>query len=592
MPEALNSLIDLIRSGSIPSQKELDAFLRSFNKKNHDATRRISKRRLLSFYMDERRKKTSYYRSLNITDSEHDTITALLRAKPRRTASGVATVSVLTMPWPCKGDCIYCPNDIRMPKSYMCAEPACQRAERCYFDPYLQVASRLLVLEDMGHSIDKVELIVLGGTFSDYPPNYREWFTSEMFRALNEARTPLAGKSCEERRERYKASGLKFDDANRRADTSKIQAEIDRRETSYNDALPIVYSQNLWKLVFSLVDEAQNDLEELQARNESAASRNVGLVFETRPECIDAQHLVHLRRLGATKLQIGIQSLDDEILDGCERPSKVTSIANALSLMREMGLKSHVHFMANLPHSTPDKDIAIWDKLSCDKRFLPDEVKVYPCALVQSAHMMAMYENGKWHPYNYSELEKVLLHCLETTPPYMRISRMIRDICSQDIVAGNKHTNLRQMIENEAATQNMHIDEMRYREIGTGELDQASLHMCDYTYDTSNTQEHFLQWQDEKGRLAAFCRVSLPSGAQHAMIRELHVYGKSTGLGNTGDSAQHKGLGKKLIDKAVDIALSNHRHQLHVISAVGTRDYYRMCGFKDNGLYQTMAVLK
>lgn len=593
MHDALASLIELIRSGEALDSKALDLFLRSYNKRDHDPDRRISKRRLLSFYMSERRANSSYYQSLETSPAEHDLLLGLLRAKPRRTASGVATVSVLTMPWPCKGDCIYCPNDIRMPKSYMHDEPACQRAERCFFDPYLQVSQRLFVLEDMGHNIDKVELIVLGGTFSDYPESYRVWFTKEMFRALNEARTPKAKESIEARRKVNEKVFAEIDSDALEDETARIQADIDVGLATYNDSLSQIYADRLWKVVQELESESNENLEELQYENETAGSRNVGLVFETRPECIDIEHLRHLRSLGATKIQVGIQSLDNDVLNGCERPSDTSDIANALSTLRKMGFKSHVHYMANLPYSTPEQDEAIWDALVGDERFLPDEVKVYPCALVESAHMMRLYESGKWKPYTDQELTEVLLHCLETAPPYMRISRMIRDICSQDIVAGNKHTNLRQMIESEAANRGLQIDEMRYREIGTNDVSDSEFAMSDYEYKTSNTTEHFLQWTDSDNKLAGFCRLSIPNEGRHAMIRELHVYGKSMAIGDSDEDvgAQHKGLGRQLIDASIEIAKGAEKDTLKVISAIGTREYYRVAGFEDDGLYQSMELV-
>lgn len=588
MQEALESLISLLRTNGSISEKELDAHLRALNKKNHDPQRRISKRRLLSFYMEQRRNPTDFYLSLDMSEDEHASLLRLLRAKPRRTASGVATVSVLTMPWPCKGDCLYCPNDVRMPKSYMHDEPACQRAERLHFDPYLQVAKRLFVLEDMGHSIDKVELIVLGGTFSDYPERYQRWFVKEMFRALNEARTSKAPGSVRNRESFYEESGL--GDAAADEKTAKAQQEIDAQNKTYNESLADLFSDGLWKAVDALIDSDGNDLDELHAHNEVALSRNVGLVFETRPECVDEEHLKHLRSLGATKIQIGIQSLDDEVLLLCDRPGATSDAERAMEELRRAGFKSHVHYMVNLPGSAPEKDMDVWNKLIEDPRFMPDEAKVYPCALVESARMMRRYDSGDWAPYSDDELMQVLLHNIETCPPYMRISRMIRDICSQDIVAGNKHTNLRQMVEEEAARRQAKIKEMRYREIGTCDVSEDELTMSDFEYSTANTCEHFLQWATPEGGLAAFCRLSLPHDAEHAMVRELHVYGKSTDLGSQGESAQHKGLGRKLIEKACEIAKIESRQKLKVISAIGTRGYYRGLGFVDDGLYQTMEL--
>ena len=552
MEQTIQAIVDYLRQGSQPDARWLDRLVRAANAKTHDAQRHVAKKRLLPFYLRERNADTPLFRSWDVDEALDDAIVALLRAKPRRTASGVATITVLTKPWPCTAECIYCPNDPRMPKSYLSDEPACQRAERCGFDPYLQVAARLKVLADMGHNTDKVELIVLGGTWSEYPTSYQVWFVTELFRALNDA----GADGCED--------------------------TLARRWTAREAGACLEEPGSL------------DALEREQVRNEGALHRNVGLVVETRPDCIDRDHLTHLRRLGCTKIQMGIQSLSPDILAANCRRTTVDDVVRAFALLREFGFKSHVHFMVNLLDATPADDAAGYRQLVTDERFLPDEVKLYPCALVESARLMGEWEAGRWHPYGEGELIDVLADAVLATPSWTRISRMIRDISSTDIVTGNKKTNLRQLVECEVARRcaegGERVREMRMREIATDEpVGKPRLDVIEYA--TATTDEAFLQYVTDDGRLMAFLRLSLPrDGRGVAMIREVHVYGKVSRLHEAKEGAQHLGLGRTLVDQACALARERGFSSIDVISAVGTREYYRRLGFEDAGLYQRRAL--
>lgn len=600
------------------SGKELEALLRRNSKRLEDPSKRISKSGLLSFYLAQKASRTELWDEWAIDGATDDALVKLLRAKPRRTASGVATVTVLMKPWPCAGDCACCPNDIRMPKSYLSDEPACQRAERCWFDPYLQVAARMRVLEDMGHHTDKVELIVLGGTFDDYPETYRIWFIEQLFECLNDLGTRAGESTCTERFRFYEEAGLLRDGDELAAQTRNMQRVVDTGTLSYNEA---VSTRNSSVAVQRAARMQVCDIEELhyqQRINETAAHRIVGLCVETRPELVTPASLAFMRELGCTKLQIGVQSLDEDVLASMGRVNRVPDIERAFELMRLFGFKSHVHMMANLPGATPDTDKADYGKLVSDERFRPDEVKLYPCALVASAHLTGSFEEGDWAPYDEGTLIDVLAYDLLQTPCHTRVSRMIRDISSKDIIAGNKKTNLRQMVEAEvtrriesqrAADDGEHgLQEMRFREISTTDASTADLHLEEYAYATSNTDEVFLQYVDEEGRLAAFCRLSLPHEdaveclrievpdapicANEAMIREVHVYGRVSKLHESKEGAQHLGLGRSLVERACEIAVERGYTSIAVISAVGTRDYYRRLGFIDSDLYQRQDVTK
>ena len=570
----------------------LERLLRRHNRRYHDATRRVAKRRLLPYYLGVKAKDPELWESWEVDELTEQRLLRLLRVKPRRTASGVATITVITRPWPCSSDCLYCPNDVRMPKSYLHDEPACQRAERNYFDPYLQVRSRLVALREMGHVTDKVELIILGGTWSDYPRTYQLWFVSELFRAVNDfGGRGFAGDSPEERDRRYRACGLTYNKDELERRTQGAQQAVNGGNLSYNQAISQLETTCGWTKAASWQTATEADLLREHAANERAAHRVVGLNIETRPDLVSPESAREMRQLGATKVQIGIQSLDQEILDINRRRVSIDQIASAFTALRLAGFKIQIHFMANLMGSTPERDKADYLRLVSDERFCPDEVKLYPCCLVESAHLNAAFASGAWQPYHEDELVDLLVSDTLATPAYTRISRMIRDISSTDIVAGNKKTNLRQMVEQRIAQQGGQVQEIRMREVATDDVDTSTLRLDCVTYMTTVSEERFLQWVTPEGRIAGFLRLSLPRKGKQAMIREVHVYGRVASLGaSEAGGAQHAGLGRRLVERACSDAKACGFEGISVISAVGTREYYRSLGFEDGELYQQKAL--
>ena len=569
----------------------------------------IPKRAILPYFLQVKQKNEELWQSWNVTPELEERFIRSVRMKPRRTASGVATITVITRPHTCSSNCIYCPCDLRMPKSYLANEPACQRAELTFFDPYVQVAARLQALHQMGHSTDKVELIVLGGTWSDYPESYQYWFIKELFRALNE--WPSSPNHIQERLNWYTSFGLQNSDEALSSFVAEQQAAVFADNTTYNQAFHKLYDtsqphQNAWSQMQSTYDQ----LVEQQHSNETATARVVGLVIETRPDTITPDNLHMFRQLGCTKIQIGIQSTRQEILDANKRQMSAAQIKRAFSLIRLYGFKIHSHLMVNLLGATPEADKQDFKTFVTDPGFLPDEIKLYPCALVSGTQLVQKYREGAWQPYDKDELVDVLVQDVLNTPPYVRISRMIRDISATDILVGNKHTNLRQMVEQELAAEDVarRVQEIRFREINQQQVRAAELTLQDFAYTTAVSDEHFLQWVTADNKIAGFCRLSLPhwdkltSGAcdvtanellvqpGQAMIRELHVYGQALSLGSEGMSAQHQGLGQKLLAKASSIAAEAGYTSLNVISSIGTRAYYRAQGFTDAGLYQQKAL--
>jgi elongator complex protein 3 len=449
-----------------------------------------------------------------------------IRMKPIRTLSGVTTVTVLTKPYPCPGQCIFCPTDARMPKSYLPDEPGARRGLEHHYDPYGQVKSRLEALEAVGHPTDKVELLILGGSWCAYRRDYHEWYIRRCFDALNGVDT----------------------------------------ET----------------------------LEQAQEHNESAASRNVGLVIETRPTDIKPTELAWLRKLGVTKVQMGAQSLDDRILELNQRGHSVADTHKAVALLRAGGFKIVLHWMPNLLGATPESDRQDFAHLWQD--LCPDEIKIYPTQLLANAELHEYWQRGEYTPYNTEELIELIADIKPTIPRYCRVNRVVRDIPSENVVAGNKRTSLRLDVQQELTRRGTPCQCIRCREVRQQNVEAEGLRMEELVYTAGGAEEHFLSYVTPGDQLAGFLRLSLPGvrspdtglddlrGA--AIVREVHVFGQSLPVGEEQEgAAQHAGLGTELLHKAEMIATQQGFECLVVISAIGTRQYYLERGFERGELY-------
>lgn len=549
-----------------------------------------------------------------------EAVLALMRKKPTRTQSGVAPITVLTKPFPCPGKCIFCPSDIRMPKSYLSDEPGAQRAERNWFDPYLQTYNRLQALSNIGHSVNKAELIILGGTWSYYPEKYQIWFIKECFRALNDFGITDGRVAIEKQ---YEELEIKLQESTATVltnDPEKNKVALKQfavsGETVYSAGFATkTYNQTVSQLYvapeklggFDAYQSATwEELFAQQKKNETGSVRNVGLVIETRPDNISQAEVIRIRKLGCTKAQIGFQSLQDTVLEKNKRGHDVAATRRAVKLLRQAGFKIHAHWMANLYGSSVEKDKMDYDKLFTDSDFRPDELKIYPCSLIGSAELMQYFKKGLWHPYSYEELLDVLSHCLLHTPEYCRLTRVIRDIPSTDIVEGNKLTNFRQIAEQKLLKAGEKSKDIRSREIKNEQFASDEVRLEKVIYSTPVSTEIFLQYvvtddsqvaddsKKDRTKIIAFLRLSLPTVMNFipelqdaAIIREVHVYGRVVDVGAQADEkAQHLGLGTKLIAVAKEIAEKKKYKKLAVISAIGTREYYRSRGFYDGELYQ------
>jgi len=484
--------------------------------------------------------------ALKIKSSDKKGFLEIIKMKRVRTLSGVTPVTILTKPYPCPGKCIYCPSDPKMPKSYLSSEPGAQRAASNNFDPYLQVYNRLAAYKNIGHPTDKVELIILGGTWSFYPEKYQLWFMKRCFEAMND-----------------------FDP---------------KKKTNYKNISEKERGVS-WEGLFKI-----------QMINEKSKSRCVGLVVETRPDYISQSEIVKFRKFGVTKVQIGIQSLSNKVLKVNRRGHNVETTAKAFMLLRLAGFKIQVHWMPNLLGSNLKADVQDFKKLFSDSRFKPDELKIYPCSLIDGTELVKYFNKGKWLPYSDKELLYVLKNCLLLTPRYCRINRVVRDISSEDILVGNKKSNFRQIVEKDLEKNKKKINEIRYREIKSEKIKAKDLKLKITVYKTATSLEYFLEYITSADKIVGFLRLSLPKAKPFikelegaGIIREIHVYGQTLDIGMEDEGkAQHIGLGKRLIEKAKEITTKAGFSKLCVISSVGTREYYLHLGFKNGILYQLL----
>lgn len=468
-----------------------------------------------------------------------------MRKIKTKSNSGVAVVSLLTKPFACPGRCTYCPTDVSMPKSYLAKEPAAARALANDFDPYLQIQSRLKALEQNGHPIDKIEMIVIGGTWSFYHPAYQEEFLIGCYRACNDYGT-----------------------------------ERDSRSTPYEDRLQYLLA--------------------LQDENEQAHCRIIGLSIETRPDYITDFEIERLRTFGVTKVEIGVQHLDDDVLKLTKRDMKIERVKRASELLRNAGFKMVYHMMPNLPGSTIARDISMFGELFSGEDFQPDMLKIYPCMVLDNSELYETWKQGGFTPYTDPELVEVLRGAKKFVPPYVRILRVIRDIPATYIKAGSHLSNLRQAMDEDMQKNGWQCRCIRCREIREGEVHPDDFTLSKIEYRTSEGTELFLSFEsaptredaktrEERAKLASFTRLRLPDNHGEnavlpvlrgaALIRELHTYGRHTRLGGEGNQSQHVGFGRRLLSEAERIAREHGYSKLAVISGIGVREYYRKNGY-------------
>ncbi|MFO7996861.1 MAG: tRNA uridine(34) 5-carboxymethylaminomethyl modification radical SAM/GNAT enzyme Elp3 [Dehalococcoidia bacterium] len=440
--------------------------------------------------------------------------------KASRTISGVTPVAVMAKPFPCPGKCVYCPSSPEAPKSYTLESPAVLRARSCGFDAGKQVEIRLKTLAEMGHARDKVELIVMGGTFLSYPPDYQYQFIKDCYDALN---------------------GI-----------------------------------------------SSSSLEEAKQLNENAEHRCVGLCIETRPDFCREAEIRSMLDFGTTRVELGVQTLDDEVHCLTKRGHGVAEVISATRRLRDYGFKVHYHWMPGLPGSTAEHDLELSRHLFEDTRFRPDGLKLYPTLVVRGSELESWYRDNRYRPYADGEMIELLIAIKVLIPKYVRISRLMRDIPAKFIIAGSKDLALRGTIREKMGQTGVRCSCIRCREYGHRlrdgwEVGEAKLTRLDY--ETWEGKEVFLSYEDENETLFGLLRLRISE--RKAVVRELHVFGPEVPLGGKLErAAQHQGLGERLLHQAERLAGEEFgADRLSVLSGVGARAYYRSLGYALEGAY-------
>jgi len=504
--------VDAVLSGDVSNQSELERW-----------KRKVSKRLCLS----------SLPKNADILAQaeydERDRLKLLVR-KPTRTLSGVAVVAAMTSPAPCPhGVCVPCPGGVGLkempatPQSYTGKEPAALRAGQHNYDPYDQVFARLTQLDQIGHPLDKVDLIIMGGTITSRPLGYQHWFVKRCLEAMNDY--PVWVKSFKRRK--------------------------------------------------SFLEVAKE--------NEQSLVRNVGTTFETRPDWCTPTQMTNILYLGGTKVELGVQSTNDFVLKKMRRGHTVEDSVRANRDLREAGLKVGFHMMPGLPGSNFECDLESFRTLFDDEDFRPDYLKIYPTLVVAGTELHELYQKGEYTPLEVDEAAELISQIKELVPPYTRIQRVQRDIPAHQIVAGVKKSNIRQMAQERLEGRGKRCRCIRCREAGLRGISEIKVSFTDIRYRACGGEERFLSYEGKDGTLAGFLRLRLSKAAR---VRELHIYGPMMPLGKKG-GWQHRGFGAKLLAKAEEMALDAGYSELAVTSGIGARPYYRRHGYQLEGPYMS-----
>jgi len=461
--------------------------------------------------------------------------------KPTKTLSGITPIAVVVEPRKCAhGTCTYCPS-LDVPQSYTPKSPPIIRAQILKYNPYEQVISRLKAFKLMNHPTDKIELIIMGGTFLSYPEKYQYNFIKRCYDALNNK-------------------------------TSKT-------------------------------------LEQAKKLNEKAKHRCVALCIETRPDFATDKEVKKCLEFGATRIELGVQAIDDKIYKKVNRGHIVKDVITATQKLKDAGFKVGYHLMPGLPGSNSKKDLQMFKKIFSDQNFKPDQIKIYPCQVIKGANLEKDYLLGKYKPYNFEQTKKILIEIFKIVPEYCRIMRVMRELPPEYIIAGTTRIDLRKDIEEELRKNKIDIREIRFREIGFAQQytknkkidDKIQIKKIEYL--ASNGKEIFIQAVNKDNILFGLLRLRIPSHSDCAFIRELHVYGKALEIGKKPKNIleQHRGIGKQLMKEAEDYIKElnkgykeNNKNKyitnIVVISGVGVREYYRKIGYKLVGYYMVKKI--
>jgi elongator complex protein 3 len=551
-----------------------EEFISELKKKDYSAKQLAKLKRDLSQKYKLKDIPTNIQILLHCSVEDLEFLKKKLLTKPTRTISGVAPVAIMTKPMPCPhaqtgGPCIMCPGGPKsefgdVPQSYTGKEPATMRGIRNNYSAYLQVFNRLQQYLLLGHNCEKVELILMGGTFPSFPEEYQEEFVKEAFQAMNDF------------------SKLFF--KNGMFDLLKFKTFFDLPTDDFGNKERL---EKIHQKILSLKKETT--LLNEQKRNETSVIKCTALCIETRPDYGTLKEGNEMLRLGCTRVELGIQSVYDDVLEKIQRGHTTQQTKDSIRILKDLGFKVAGHYMPGLPGTDKERDLAGMKQLFTDDDYKPDMIKLYPCMVTKGTKLFSEYEKGNFKPLNAEEAAKLIAEFKQFIPEYCRVMRVQRDIPTYQIAAGVEMTNLRQYIHQ---NYNIKCRCIRCREPKGKEIDWDSVEMKVNEYPASKGKEFFISVEDTKNDLLiGFLRLRFPSESlreeitdKSAIVRELHVYGTATALGEEGN-VQHKGFGKKIMLKAEEIAKANGKNKMVVISGIGVREYYKKLGYELEGVY-------
>ena len=518
-----------------------------------------------------------------------------LITKPTRTISGVAVVAVMSYPFSCPhGKCLMCPGGPAsvfgdVPQSYTGKEPATMRALRNKFDPYFQVMNRLEHYIVMGQSPEKVELIIMGGTFPSFNKKYQENFIKNCFKAMNDFSELF-----------YKKGKLDF----------TVFKKFFELPGKVDDP---VRAKNIHTKFKKLKLKSKKSLESEQKRNENSNIRCVGLTLETRPDYAKLKQGNEMLKLGCTRVELGVQSVYDSALKKIQRGHSVRDTIESFAILKDLGFKINAHYMLGLPGVSRKKDLEGLRELFSNSDFKPDMLKLYPCMVVEGTKLYDLWKKKKYKPLTTKQAGEIIAEAKRFIPGYLRIMRIQRDIPSYMTAAGVDRTNLRQYVAELTKKKKIRCRCIRCREIGRAKkIGKPAVKVMHYR--ASEGREFFISAEDKYNNLFGFCRLRFVNRSlrkeiteDSALIRELHVYGPAAGIGKSQKSkisgkletslkfqtkgkVQHKGLGKKLLAEAEEISKTYNKKKIIIISGIGVRNYYKKLKYKKEGPYMVKKI--
>ena len=553
MEEACRIIIENILSGKISSRRELEVEKRQLCR-DLKLSKFMSNADILRYAKPE----------------EKELVSGILKKKPTRTMSGVAIVAVMCHPHKCPhGRCMYCPESDIAPPSYTGEEPAALRGRMYEFHPYVQCFNRLKQLKQIGHPIDKVELIIMGGTFPSRDLCYQEWFTSQCLKAMTDFGLIMENKP------------------------DNFEYNLDKDEIrGFEQGVLKTYSPSDYVLI-----------SDVQKANESSKVRCVGMTFETRPDYCKTEHINRMLDFGVTRVELGVQTLSDDLYKRIKRGHKIADVIEANQLLRDSAIKVAMHMMPGL-FVDEKEDLKMFKKLFSDDNFKPDMLKIYPCLVTQGSELYDLWEAGKYTPYRDEDAVELIVKVKEILPKWVRTMRIQRDIPSTLIVDGVKKSNLGELVYNKLEENHINCQCIRCREIGhkktSQEYELDDFRLFNEKYNACNGEENFLSIEDvNEESIAGFLRLRFPSKDQFrpeitdktSLVRELHVYGNMIKIGDKNPKiGQHTGFGEKLLKEAEGLSVDKGYDQVAIISGIGSRNYYRKFGYEKVGPYMIKKI--